>query len=98
MRPLTYDNRALESVCRQYHVRRLAVFGSVLRGDDTPGSDLDLLVEFEPGHGVGFFGLARLQDSLTEIFERTVDLQTPGFLNQAFRSHVVNNARSLYAR
>ena len=94
---LKYDNHRLEELCRAYHVKRLAVFGSVLRGDDTPGSDLDLLVEFEAGHGVGFFGLSRLEDSLTEIFGQTVDLNTPGFLNQSFRSNVVNNARALYA-
>ena len=97
IKDLPVDRTKLESLCREYHVKRLAVFGSYLRGEQKPTSDLDLLVEFEPGHGVGFFGLARLQRALAEIFRRTVDLNTAGFLNKAFRDQVVNESHPLYA-
>jgi uncharacterized protein len=68
-----------------------------LRGEETPSSDLDLLVEFEPGAGVGFFELSRLERSLTDLFGRQVDLNTPGFLNRSFRSQVLDHAQALYA-
>jgi predicted nucleotidyltransferase len=70
----------------------------VLRGEDTPASDLDLLVEFDPDFGVGFFELSRLERALSEIFGRTVDLKTPGFLNKAFRFEVQQHAQLLYAK
>ncbi len=62
--------------CRRHHIRRLAFFGSVLRDDFTPDSDVDVLVEFEPGKtpGLAFF---RMQDELSEILGRRVDLNTP---------------------
>ncbi len=97
MNQLDYDRERLEALCRNYHVKRLAVFGSVLSGEDTPASDLDLLVEFSPEHGVGLFGLARLQRSLGEVFGRTVDLNTAGFLDKSFRAQVVNDAKPIYA-
>ena len=97
MQPLNYNQNQLESLCRAYHVRRLALYGSVLRGEDTPTSDLDLLVEFEPNHGVGFFELAKLERSLSELFDRKVDLNTPGFLNKAFRADVQQHAQPIYA-
>ena len=97
MRSLHYDRSRLEALCRDYHVKHLLLYGSVLRGDDTPASDLDLLVEFDPTHGVGFFELSALQRSLGEIFDRPVDLNTPGFLNEAFRNEVIQHAQPLYA-
>jgi predicted nucleotidyltransferase len=97
MQSLHYDRSQLEALCRAYHVKQLALYGSVLRGEDTPASDLDLLVEFKPEYGIGFFELATLQRSLGEIFNRTVDLNTPGFLNKAFRGEVLKHAQSIYA-
>jgi predicted nucleotidyltransferase len=81
--------------CKKHHIRRLALFGSVLRPDFGPRSDLDVLVEFEPGHvpGLAFFGM---QDELAEIFGRKVDLNTPGFLSKYFREQVMKEARELY--
>src|SRR5213079_2274466 len=96
MHPLSYNRDTLTSLCRTYHVRKLALYGSVLRGDDTPASDLDLLVEFDPSFGVGFFELARLERSLSELFNRKVDLNTAGFLNSAFRSEVERHAQPIY--
>ncbi len=96
MKPLIYDQNRLETLCRDYYVQRLAVFGSVLKGEDKPTSDLDLLVEFKPESKVGLFGLERLQRELGEVFGRRVDLNTAGFLNRAFRNEVVQNAHPIY--
>jgi predicted nucleotidyltransferase len=79
-------------------VNRLAVFGSVLRREDTPSSDLDLLVEFDPDHGVGFFELTRLERALSTVFGRRVELNTPSFLNGAFRFDLLSHAETIYAR
>lgn len=82
--------------CRRNRVRRLALFGSVLRDDFAPESDVDVLVEFEPGEapGLGFF---TMQDELAEMFGRPVDLNTPAFLSHHFRDQVVREAEVLYA-
>jgi predicted nucleotidyltransferase len=81
--------------CRRHHIRRLALFGSVLRNDFLPGSDVDVVVEFESGHvpGLEFFAM---QDELSGIFGRTVDLNTPGFLSSHFRDRVLADAEVQY--
>ena len=81
--------------CRRNHIRRLALFGSVLRDDFGPGSDVDVLVEFEPGHvpGLHFFGM---EVELGEILGRKVDLNTPGFLSDYFRDEVLAEAEVQY--
>jgi len=81
--------------CRENHIRRLALFGSVLRDDFTPESDIDVLVEFEPGTRIGlrFF---RLERELSSIMGRRVDLHTPGFLSRYFRDEVIGKAEVLY--
>ena len=96
MRSLEFDRDKLAALCRSYNVRRLAVFGSVLAGTDSAGSDLDLLVEFEPGNTPGW-GMFELQDQLSYLFGQTVDLNTPGFLSRYFRDSIVKSARTLYA-
>ena len=85
----------IEAFCRRNHIRRLAFFGSVLRDDFTPESDVDVLVEFEPGECVGlrFFGM---EQELSEILGRKVDLNTPGFLSKYFRDEVIAEAEVLY--
>ena len=85
----------IEALCRDYGVQRLAVFGSALRDDFTPQSDVDVLVEFEPGVRVGwaFFGM---QDELSEILGRNVDLNTEGFLSRYFRDQVLAEAKDVY--
>ena len=77
--------------CRNNHIRRLALFGSVLRDDFGPDSDVDVLVEFEPGQtpGLRFFGM---EIELSEILGRKVDLNTPGFLSKYFRDEVLAEA------
>lgn len=82
--------------CRRYHIRKLAVFGSALRKDFRPDSDLDVLVEFDPGHtpGLAFFGM---EQELSELLGRKVDLNTPQFLSPYFRDKVLAEAEVQYA-
>jgi uncharacterized protein len=81
--------------CQRHHVRSFALFGSILRDDFGPESDIDVLIKFEPGKtpGFAFFGM---QDELSEHFGRQVDLNTPGFLSRYFRDQVVAEAVPLY--
>ena len=87
--------RAVADACRRWRIRRLALFGSVLREDFRPESDIDVLVEFEPGATPGFAFIA-IQDELAEIFGRGVDLHTPASLSKYFRDDVLRQAQSLY--
>jgi uncharacterized protein len=81
--------------CRRNHIRRLALFGSVLRDDFRPDSDIDILVEFEPDARVGLRFFA-LEQELSEILGRKVDLNTPGFLSNYFRDEVLAEAEVQY--
>jgi predicted nucleotidyltransferase len=89
------DRERLDEICRRYSVRRLAFFGSVERDDFTERSDIDVLVEFEQGARIGlaFFSL---EEELSELFGRKVDLNTPGFLSPEFRDRVMQEARSVF--
>ena len=82
--------------CLRNHIRKLAIFGSALRPDFRPDSDVDVLVEFEPGYtpGLKFF---ELEIELSELFGRKVDLNTPGFLSRFFRDRVLREAEVQYA-
>ena len=90
------DQEKIAEFCRRHHIRRLALFGSVLRDDFGPESDVDVLVEFEPAHvpGLAFFRMAR---ELAGIIGREVDLNTPGWLSAHFRDEVAREAEVLYA-
>jgi len=85
----------VEEFCRRNRIRRLALFGSILREDFRSDSDIDVLVEFEPDArtGFAFFGM---QEELSEILGRKVDLNTPGFLSKYFRDEVLREAEVLY--
>lgn len=82
--------------CKQNHIRRLALFGSVLRDDFGPESDVDVLVEFESGTRVGLLRLAGMEIDLGKILGRKVDLNTPGFLGDYFRGQVLAEAQVQY--
>lgn len=88
----------LDAFCRQYHIRKLAVFGSVLHGDARPDSDLDLLIEFEDDVPVGLFTFVTIQEELSRLFGWPVDLSTAGFLSPHFRQRVTDEARVIYER
>lgn len=94
---LRIPSEALTELCRRLHIRKLAFFGSVLRDDFRPDSDLDVLVEFEPETRVGFLGMVRIQEELEKMFGRRVDLRTPAELSRYFRDHVLREASVLYA-
>jgi predicted nucleotidyltransferase len=92
---LITDREALAVLCRRHGIRRLAVFGSVLRGNAGPESDVDVLVEFEPGRTPGL-GFIAIQDELSDLLGRKVDLNTPAFLSPHFRDRVLREAQPLY--
>jgi predicted nucleotidyltransferase len=81
----------IASFCRDRGILRLSLFGSILRSDFGPASDIDVLVEFQPGVRVGL-SFARMQNELSEIFGRKVDLNTPGFLSAYFREEIIKEA------
>jgi uncharacterized protein len=86
----------IEAFCRRHHIRKLSLFGSVLRDDFGSDSDVDVLVEFEAGHvpGFAFFGM---EEELSQILGRKVDLNTPNFLSRYFRNQVLQQAEVQYA-
>jgi uncharacterized protein len=92
---LSVDQKRLAQFCRQNGVRRLAIFGSALRDDFGPDSDVDVLIEFEPGRtpGLAFF---RMQEELSRLFDRTVDLHTAASLSRYFRDRVLSEAEDQF--
>jgi hypothetical protein len=92
------DRHALADFCRRNGIRRLAVFGSALRDDFGPESDVDLLVEFEPGRTPGMMGIAHMERELESLLggRRRVDLRTYGDLSRYFRDEVRATARPVF--
>jgi hypothetical protein len=89
------DRETVAEFCRRHHIRRLALFGSVLREDFSQASDVDMLVEFDEGHtpGLGFFSMER---ELSEMLGKRVDLNTPGFLSPYIRDAVLAGVEEIY--
>lgn len=87
--------REISAFCKKHGIGRLSLFGSVLRDDFAPGSDIDVLVEFQPGRtpGLAFFAM---QSELSELLGRKVDLKTPQDLSRYFRDRVLEEARIIY--
>ena len=85
----------IAAFCRANGIRRLSLFGSILRDDFRPESDIDMLVEFHPGVHVGL-AFIRMQDELSAILGHKVDLNTPGSLSKYFRADVLDEAEALY--
>ncbi|MHB9132648.1 MAG: nucleotidyltransferase family protein [Armatimonadota bacterium] len=94
---LQVDRERIADFCRRNHIRKLSFFGSVLRDDFRPDSDVDVLVEFEPQATPGFFKLVDMEEELSSIIGRKVDLRTPGDLSRLFRDDVVAHAEVQYA-
>jgi len=82
--------------CKKNHIRKLSIFGSAIRGELQPDSDIDLLVEFEQGHTPGLFSIIKMEMELAEMLGRKVDLRTPEDLSQYFRDEVMQNAQIQY--
>lgn len=91
------DDAVLRDFAVRHGIRRLAAFGSVLRPDFGPGSDIDLLVEFEPGRTPGLLTIAAMELELTALLGCDVDLRTFGDLSRYFREQVSGDARLVYA-
>ena len=87
----------LAEFCRRNHILRLSLFGSVLRDDFAPDSDVDILVEFEPGKTPSLLTMAGLEIELGEMVKRKVDLRTPNDLSRYFRDEVLEGAALQYA-
>ena len=87
----------IEEFCKRHHIRKLSLFGSALRDDFSPESDLDILVEFDPAHIPGFIRLAGMEIELTEILGRKVDMRTAQDLSRYFRDEVLNSSKVQYA-
>jgi predicted nucleotidyltransferase len=88
----------IESFCARNHIRKLSLFGSILTDRFRPDSDVDVLVEFEPDHIPGFFGLTGMEQDLSRVIGRRVDLRTPEDLSRYFRDQVVAGAAVQYER
>lgn len=91
--PIDISKDRIAEFCQQHHIRKLSLFGSVLRDDFTPESDIDFLVEFEPGRIPGYFKLVSLEMELSKMLEgRKIDLRTPNELSIYFRDKVMAEA------
>ena len=94
---ISVDDRLIAQFCRKHSVRRFAFFGSVLRDDFGPESDVDVLVEFVPDREPGLIALAGMEEELSQILGRKADIRTPEDLSRYFRDKVVANAEVQYA-
>jgi uncharacterized protein len=93
--PIRLPLAEIEAFCLRHQIRKLSLFGSVLRSDFTPASDIDVLVEFEPEAFVGW-EFVTMQEELSEILGRKVDLNTAAFLSKYFRDEVLQKAQVIY--
>jgi predicted nucleotidyltransferase len=95
---IAIDREQIAAFCRKHHIRKLSLFGSVLRDDFRPDSDVDVLVEFEPGHVPGFIRLHGIEEELAPLLGgRRLDLVTAKFLNPRIRDRVLTEAEVQYA-
>ena len=97
MSNITVPQEKIADFCRRHQIRRLSFFGSVLGEEFRPESDVDVLVEFRPGAKRGMLALAAMEQQLSEILGREVDMHTPGFLSKHFRDKVLAEAELQYA-
>jgi predicted nucleotidyltransferase len=98
MANVSVNHKIINDFCRKHHIERLAFFGSVLRADFNPTSDIDVLVEFEPDHMPGLLGIALMEQELSTLLGRQVDLRTPEDLSRYFRHDVLKEAEIQYAK
>jgi hypothetical protein len=94
---ISLPKEKIADFCRRYNVRRIQLFGSALREDFGPESDVDVLVEFDPEARVGFIALSRMQRELSELFQRPVDLVPQEGLKPQIRDSVLASAEVIYA-
>ena len=90
------SDEQMKSICSEYRIRKLSLFGSALRDELTADSDIDILVEFEKGKAPGLMGFCHIQNLLSDLIGRKVELHTPNDLSRYFRDDVVKNAVMQY--
>jgi uncharacterized protein len=96
---ITIDKNKIAEFCKKHHIQRFSIFGSALRHDFNPESDIDVLVDFEPGHVPSLFKLFEMEEELSKIFgERKVDIRTPQDLSRYFRDKVMEEAEVQYVQ
>ena len=94
---VNFPEKQIADFCARHSVKRLSIFGSILRDDFRPDSDVDILVEFADGKTPGMFGFGAMILELSEMTDRNVDLRTPFDLSRHFRPHILSGARLLHA-
>jgi uncharacterized protein len=98
MANIEFDRESIARFCQSHHIRKLSLFGSVLRDNFGPDSDVDLLVEFEPGREPGLIRLSGMELEISPLFGgRKVDMRTPEDLGMRIRTRVVESAEGVYA-
>jgi uncharacterized protein len=95
---LAIDRQAIAAFCRRHHIVKLSLFGSVLRDDFGPDSDVDVLVEFDPGHIPTLFAMSGIEEELSAVLKHKVDLRTLEDLSRYFRDKVAAAAEVQYVR
>lgn len=91
-------DKKIKRYCQRHHIKKLSLFGSILRDDFCSDSDIDILVEFEKGYTPGYFDIHQMEEQLSSLFNgRKIDLRTPQDLSRYFREKVISNAEVLYA-
>jgi uncharacterized protein len=98
LREIQLPTKEIAAVAERFHIRKLALFGSVLRDDFDSDSDVDVLVEFEPGQGGGYFNFITIQLELSNLLGHEVDLNTAQDLSRYFRQKVLDSAVMIYER
>ncbi|MFM7599681.1 MAG: nucleotidyltransferase family protein [Pseudanabaena sp.] len=96
--PILLPQEVIASFCQRHHIRKLSIFGSILRDDFSKSSDVDFLVEFEPDHIPGYFRLTGMEIELSELINRKADLRTPKELSHYFRQQVLQEAVVQYVK
>lgn len=96
-RAILLPKEKIKKFCQRHHICELSLFGSVLRDDFKPESDIDVLVKFEPGHTPGW-NFFEMEAELSKLLKRKADLHTPNFLSRYFRDQVLQEAQVLYVK
>ncbi len=86
----------IAAFCRRHRIKKLSLYGSILREDFTASSDVDVLVEFEPEAEVGFFDIAAMELEFSQLLGRTVDMRTAAEISRHFRERVIREAETQY--
>ncbi|MGV0023932.1 nucleotidyltransferase family protein [Phormidesmis priestleyi] len=97
-RPIELPYEEIIEFCRHYPIAKLSLFGSILRDDFKPDSDVDMLVEFTSDSKITYFDLVKMELELTEMVGRKVDLRTPNELSHYFRDAVLESAQPIYVQ